>query len=234
MIAVFKKELRAFFDSPAAYVATVVMLLIAGYLFAQPLFLINQASISGFADNAQFLLIFFVPAVTMRLYAEERRAGTIEILSTLPVSDLEVLWAKFLAAVALLTFILAGTWVFPATLGLLGRPDWGAVAGCYAGLWLDSAALAAIGLWASALTRNQITAFITAFLIGFALFLAGKITLFMPPALAPLLGFLGFDAHVETLSRGVVDTRDLAYFASLTGFFLHLAYLRVSLQRVRP
>jgi len=147
---------------------------------------------------------------------------------------MEVLGAKFLAAMTLLTFMLAGTWTFPATLGLLGRPDWGAAAGCYAGLWLDSAALASIGLWASALTRNQIVAFITAFLISFALFIAGKATVFMPPALAGLLGFLGFDAHLEALSRGVADTRDLLYFASVAGFFLYLAYLRITLRRVSP
>jgi len=234
MTPLLRKELRAIFDSPAAYVVTVVMLLIAGYLFAQPIFLINQASLSGFSESAELLLIFFVPAVTMRLYAEERRSGTIEILSTLPVSDLEVIGAKYLAAMALLTFMLAGTWVFPATLGLLGRPDWGAVAGTYAGLWLDSAALAAVGVWASTLTRNQITAFITAFIIGFALYLVGKVTVFLPPMLAPLLGFLGFDAHVEALSRGVADSRDILYFASLAGFFLYLAYLQVNLRRVRP
>lgn len=234
MTAVFSKELRAYFDTPAAYVVTVVMLLIAGYLFAQPLFLVNQASLSGFADNAQLLLVFFVPAVAMRLYAEERRSGTIEILSTLPVSDLEVLGAKYLAAMSLLTFMLAGTCFYPATLGLLGRPDWGGVAGAYAGLWLECAALAAIGLWASTLTRNQVVAFITAFLIGFALFLLGKINILLPPAFASVLGFLGFDAHLETLSRGVADTRDLVYFASLTGFFLYAAHLRIALRRSAP
>ena len=232
MSALLRKELRAYFDTPAAYVVSVVMLLISGWLFAQPLFLVNLATLAGLADNLQLLLVFFVPALAMRLYAEEQRAGTLETLSALPVSDLEVLAAKFLSALAVLTFMLAGTLFFPATLSLLGDPDWGATAGAYAGLWLEGAALAAAGLWASSLTRNQVVAFITAFLIGFVLFLVGKVQPLLPPAAAPLLGFLGFDSHLETLSRGVLDTRDLVYFASLAGFFLHLTHLRRTLHRV--
>ena len=228
----YKKELRAYFDTPTAYVVTVVMLLLLGYLFASPLFLMNQASLASLLDSAPLLFLFFIPALTMRLYAEEYKSGTIEILATLPVLDVEILASKYLAAMTVVTFMLAGTAPYPIVLWLLGNPDWGAMLCGYAALWLSAALLASIGLWASTLTRNQITAFITAFLIGFILFLAGKFHVLFPPLAATAMDFIGFDSHMATLGRGVLDTRDLLYFATFTGYFLYLAYLRSSLRRV--
>lgn len=231
-LKLYQKELRSYFDTPTAYVVTVVMLLLLGYLFASPLFLMNQASLSSLLDSAPLLFLFFIPALTMRLYAEEHKSGTLEILATLPVLDAEILAAKYLAAMTVVTFILAGTAPYPVVLWLLGSPDWGAMLCGYAALWLAAALLASIGVWASTLTRNQITAFITAFMISFILFLAGKFYILLPPPAAALADFIGFDSHIATLGRGVLDTRDLVYFASFTGYFLYLAYLRASLRRV--
>lgn len=230
----YRKELRAFFDTPAAYVVTIVILLISGYLFASPMFLQNRAVLSAFTDTAPLLFLFFIPATTMRLYSEELKSGTIELLSTLPVEDEEILAAKYLAALTVLSFMLAGTAIYPASLGALGDLDWGAAAGSYAGLWLTGALLAAIGLWASALTRNQIVAFIVAFLLGFALFILGKVHEFIPAPINRVTDFLGFDAHLASIARGVLDTRDLLYYLSLSGYFLYLAYLRVHARRLRP
>lgn len=231
--ALYRKELRSFFDTPAAYVVTIVLLLISGYLFATPLFLQNRAVLSSFTDIAPLLFLFFVPAVTMRLYSEEFKAGTMEILATLPVEDEEVLAAKYLAAMTVIAFMLAGSLVYPISLGALGNPDWGVVACSYLGLLLTAAVLAAIGLWASSLTRNQIVAFIISFLLGFALFLMGKMHDFVPGGLSVVTDFLGFDAHLAGISRGVVDSRDLLYYASVSGFFLYLTYLNVHVRRLR-
>lgn len=231
--ALYGKELKAYFDTPAAYVVTIVLLLISGYLFSAPLFLANRAVLAGFTESAPLLLLFFMPAVTMRLYSEELKSGTIELLQTLPVRDEEVLAAKFLAAMTVATFMLAGTLVYPLTLALLGDPDGGAVAGAYAGLWLTCALLASIGLWTSSMTRNQIIAFIGAFLLGFALFLLGKVRDLLPPAAARLADFLGLDSHLSSISRGVVDTRDLLYYAGFCAFFLYLAYLNRCARRVK-
>ena len=232
--ALYVNECRAYFDTPAAYVVTIVILLISGYLFAAPLFVQNLAVLSAFTDLAPLLMLFFVPAVTMRLYADESKSGTLEVLGTLPAEDVDVLAAKFLAAMTLVSFMLAGTLLYPATLAALGSPDWGGVLGSYAGLWLTAAVLAAVGLWASSLTRNQVVAFIVAFLLSFALFLIGKVHDYIPLALTGLTDFLGLDLHLGRLSRGVIDTRDLLYYASASGYFLYLAYLNTAGRRRRP
>lgn len=234
LLALWTKECRSFFDTPAAYVVTIVVLLISGYLFASPLFVANLAVLGAFTDTAPLLMLFFIPAITMRLYAEEAKTGTLELLCTLPAEDVEVLLAKYLAAMTLASFMLALTLLYPATLAVLGRPDLGAVAGSYAGLWLTAAALAAVGLWASTLTRNQVVAFIVAFLLSFCLFLLGKVHDYIPLALTGLTDFLGLDSHLARLSRGVLDTRDILYYASVSGYFLYLAYLNAAGRRRKP
>lgn len=229
--ALYRRETGAYFNAPTAYITAVVFLLIAGFLFAQPLFLAGQASIRSFVDLAPLLLTFFMPALTMRHFAEEYKSGTIEILLTFPVGDWEVLAAKFLATLTLLAATLALTLAYPLAVGLLGRLDWGAVAGAYVGLLLTGALLAAAGMFASTLTRNQVVAFILGFVIAFALFLAGKVGVTLPLALTPLTDYLGLDSHLDNLARGVFDTRDLVYYLSGTGFFLFLCQVRLWLTR---
>lgn len=230
--ALLSKELKAYFDTPTAYVVGIVTLLISGYLFSAPLFIAGRAVLDGFTETAPLLFLFFVPAVTMRLYAEEVKSGTAEVLAALPVPDMDVLAAKYLAALAVVGAVLAATLVYPLVLGLFGRPDWGAAAGAYAGLCLTASVLAAMGLWTSTLTRSQVTAFILAFLSGFVLYIVGKLRVFLPPALGGLADWLGFDGHLASLSRGVLDSRDLLYYASLSGYFLYLAWLRLTARRL--
>jgi ABC-2 type transport system permease protein len=227
----YKKEALAYFNSPVAYIVSLVFLSITGYFFAQPLFLANLSSLDTFTDMAPLLLVFFMPAVTMRLYAEEHKEGTFELLSTFPVASEAVLVAKFLAAVTLLAFALAGTLAYPLTIAALGRLDWGAAFGIYLGLFLTGSALAAAGLFTSTLTRNQIVAFVLAFLIGFGLYVVGKLAPWTPEPLMPLVSFLGVDAHMGNLGRGVLDSRDLLYYASLIGLFLFLSHVSISTKR---
>jgi ABC-2 type transport system permease protein len=216
-LTIARKELRAYFNSPIAYIVVTVFLVLAGYLFFTRALLSGQAEMRPFFDLAPLLFIFFAPAITMRLLAEERRVGTFQLLITLPLRDRDVVLGKFLGALGLLATAIALTLVYPLTLSWLGDLDRGAVIGGYLGLLLMGGGYLAIGLMASAWTRNQIVAFIVAFAICFALFLMGHMSQLVPPALAPLLEYLSLTSHFENIARGVVDTRDLLYYASLIG-----------------
>ncbi|MBI4249890.1 MAG: ABC transporter permease subunit [Elusimicrobia bacterium] len=233
MWPLYKKEARAYFNTPSAYVVIVVLLLISGYFFAEPLFLSNVSSLSAFTGILPLLLVFFVPAVTMRLFAEEVKSGTVEILMTLPIEDYKLLLAKYFAALTVILFALAGSLIFPGTLAALGSLDWGATFGTYAGLFFTAAVMAGMGLFASTLTKNQIVAFILGFLVAFVFYILGKIQIFLPLWLQPIATFAGIDSHLDNISRGILDSRDLIYYFSTAGFFLFLSYLQLNSKRWR-
>jgi ABC-2 type transport system permease protein len=228
-LVIFRKELRSFFNSPVAYVVIVVFLAIVGWFFSTNLFLANVASLRVVFEIVPLVFLFFAPAVTMRLLAEERKAGTLELLATRPVRDLEIVLGKFLAAWALLGAALVPTLVYAVTVAALGRVDPGPVVAGYLGLLLLGGAYVAIGLWASSITENQIVAFIVGFLVMLAFFLFDKVLVFIPESLQSVFEFLSIDHHFSSIARGVLDTRDLIYFASLLGFSLYLT--TVSLER---
>ncbi|GIV61932.1 MAG: ABC transporter permease [Rhodothermaceae bacterium] len=213
-----KRELNAAFDSPSAYVVLVAFLLIVGWFFGNGLFVQNVASLRMVFDLAPIIFMFFVPAVTMATFAEERRAGTLELLLTMPVRDAHVILGKLLAVTLLLWSAIALTGFYALTLAILGDPDVGATVGGYLGLMLLALTYGAIGMLASSLTRNQIVAFILGFAIIFALFMLDKVTDFVPGALAGLLEYLSVDFHYRNLLRGVIDTRDVLYYLSVTAF----------------
>ncbi|MBI4062984.1 MAG: ABC transporter permease subunit [Elusimicrobia bacterium] len=224
---VAKKDFWEMMNSPMAYVLYAIFLLVTGYFFSQPLFMINQANVAPFMELVPLILVFLVPAVTMRSLAEEFKAGTFEILATLPLKTYEVVVGKYLASVAVVTGALGLTVVYPVTLEILGDPDWGAVAGSYIGNVFLVAALCAIGVFASGLTRNQVVAYLIAWVTGFGFFLAGKVIMFFPYPLSDVINFMGFDCHLQNISRGVLDSRDLVYFLSLASFFLVLPLMRI-------
>ena len=169
------------------------------------------------------VFLFFVPAVTMRLLAEEKKSGTLELLTTKPVRDVEIVMGKFLAAWTLLGATLAPTLVYLVTLMLLGAPDLGPVVSGYLGLMLTGGVYIAIGIFASSLTENQIVAFLIGMVIILAFFLADKVLLYMPGAIAPAVEYLGIDYHFSNIARGVIDSRDIIYFGSVLGFALMTA-----------
>ena len=215
-----KRELRAYFDGPAAYVVLVVFLGITGWFFANPLFLQNEATLRPMFSIASFVFLFFVPALTMSSFAEERRSGTLELLLTFPVRDWQVILGK-LAAVAILLLIgICLTFVYAITVTILGDLDIGATIGGYLGLFLLGLSYAAIGMCASSLTRNQIVAFILGFGISFAFYLFDKAVDFVPDWLGGILQQLSTDYHFQNLLRGVVDSRDVMFYLSLSGFAL--------------
>ncbi len=229
ILPIFKRELRSYFNSPVAYVVIVVFLIILGWFFQSSLFLMNVAQLRVVFEYTPLMFLFFVPAITMRLLAEEKKTGTIELLTTKPVQDVEIVLGKFLAAWVLLLATLLPTLLYVITLMSLGEMDFGPVVTGYIGLLLVGGVYVAVGLLASSLTDNQIVAFIMGFLFVFIFFMFDKVLVFVPQGIASTLEFLSVDYHFSNIARGVIDSRDVIYFASVLGFSLLLA--TVSLER---
>jgi ABC-2 type transport system permease protein len=232
VITIARRELRGYFDSPVAYIVVVSFLLVAGWMYFSSIFLLDRADMRGFFAPSPFspslLLVILAPAVTMRLLAEEYKTGTIELLTTMPVRDSEVVLGKFLAAFGLLAAALLLTLAYPISIGRLGPLDWGPVLAGYVGLSLFAGSLLAVGLLCSTLTENQIVAFIVAFLVGAALYFVYWLQLFVPPSIAPVLEFLSVSSHLDNMARGVIDSRDVIFYASLTAGALLLAVRALS------
>lgn len=218
--AIYRRELAGYFGQPVAYIVITAYLLMCGWFFVSGVFLVGQADVRGYLEVAPTILLFFAPALTMRLLAEEWKNGTMELLLTLPVRDVDVVLGKYLAAFTVLVVAQALTLSYPLTVGMLGDVDGGAVATGYLGLLLLGGTFLAVGLLASALTASQVVAFIVGFFVCFGLFLLGKVLPFLPAPLVPVLDHLAVDGHFANLTKGVVDSRDLLYFASVVGLCL--------------
>ncbi len=210
-----RKELKDYFISPIAYIVISVFLLVSGWLFFTPFFLHNQASMRNFFNLLPIIFSFVIPAVTMRLFSEELSVGSYEILLTLPVTYRDIIFGKFLAAVAFLAAMLVPTVSYAVFISFMGQLDWGPVIGGYAGAILLGAAFSAIGLFASAMTRNQIIAFIVGMLICITLTLIDAMLFFFPRALLSVISYLASDFHFQNIAKGIIDSRDILYFASV-------------------
>lgn len=231
ILPIFRRELRSYFNSPVAYVVIVVFLAILGWFFSSNLFINNVASLYIVFDSPLVKILFLViaPAITMRLLAEEKKAGTIELLTTKPVKDIEIILGKFFAAWTVLAAALLPTFLYVIVMAILGSIDFGAVISGYIGLLLMGGVFVALGLLASSLTENQIVAFILGFIFAFALFMVDKVLPYLPAFAASTLEFLGVDFHYSSIARGVIDSRNIIYFTSMLLFSLMLA--TVSLER---
>jgi ABC-type uncharacterized transport system involved in gliding motility auxiliary subunit len=230
------RELRALFDLPTGYVLLIVFLAINAFLFFRQAYLSNTASLRPMLDLLPWEFLFFVPAVTMRTLAEDIRGGQIEVVLAQPVSELELLLGKYLGSVLFLWIALALTFAIPLGLSAGADVPWGTIIGQYVGSALLAAGLAGIGVWASSLTRSQITAFIVATGLMFVLVLVGLDPLLvgLPPGLGALAARIGVLSHFESLGRGVIDLRDVIYFVSLAGIFLSLAYAALLGRKLAP
>jgi ABC-2 type transport system permease protein len=222
---IFKKEFTAYFVSPIAYIVISIFLLVTGWFFFTTFFLYNQANLRSFFALLPITFSFVVPAVTMRLFSEELNVGSYEILLTMPVTFLDVVLGKFLAAVVFVATMLIPTLAYPITVSFLGQLDWGPVVAGYIGAVLLGASFSAIGLFASSLTRNQIIAFVIGMAICFGLTLIDKMLFFLPQSLLSFFEYLGADFHFENFSIGVIDSRDILYFLSVSFVGLYGAYL---------
>jgi len=238
MFALFKKELSQFFSSLTGFVVTIVFLAVVGlflWVFPGNLNVADAgfANINGLFVVAPFVFLFLIPALTMRSFADEKRSGTLEILLTKPLTDLEIIGAKFFAGSFLVIFALLPTLIFVVSVYQLGLPpgnlDMGGIWGSYAGLALLGVSFVAIGIFASSVTDSQVVAFVLAvFLSGFlygGFELVYTLNLFRHADL--FIRQLGMYAHYESMSRGVIDSRDLLYFLSLIAVFVLLTKLKL-------
>lgn len=221
-----KREFRSFFDSLIAYILLVLFLGISGFftwLFGSDVFLVGQADLRSFFMIAYWTLFFFIPALTMRLLAEEIRTGTIELLLTRAISDRQVVLGKYLSTFLLILVALLFTIPYVITIAAIGNLDLGATICGYVGLLLMSGAYISIGLWASSITRNQIVAYLTALFVGlFFHLLFGMLASGFTGLPGQLFNSLSMREHFDSISRGVLDSGDLVYFFSLIvlGIFL--------------
>ncbi len=232
MFALYKKELSSFFSSLTGYLTMIVFLVVTGlmlWVFKSGFNLLDYkyAGLDGLFLLGPFLYLFLIPAITMKMFAEEKRNGTLELLLTKPLSEMTIVTAKFLAGLTLVVVSLIPTVVYYWSVYRLGDPvgniDTGSVVGSYIGLVFLGAAFVSIGLFASSVSNNQIVAFITAALLCAFCYLGFEsLYQLMQGRFALLLRELGLEAHYESISRGVVDTRDVVYFVSVTLFFMFL------------
>jgi ABC-type uncharacterized transport system involved in gliding motility auxiliary subunit/ABC-type transport system involved in multi-copper enzyme maturation permease subunit len=226
VLAIAQRELRALFDQPTGYVLLVVFLAVNGFLFFRQAFLQGSATLRPMLDLFPWLMLFFVPAVTMRALAEDTRGGQLEVLLAQPLTELELLLGKYVGGLFFLWIALALTLPLAIALELGADLAWGPIVAQYTGAALLMAGFAAVGVWASSLTRSQITAFIAAIAVMFVLILVGLDPLLvgLPATLGAIAARLGVLAHFESITRGVIDLRDAVYFLSLAAVFLALAY----------
>ena len=224
---IFKREFASYFLSPIAYIVISIFLLVTGWFFFTTFFLYNQANLRNFFALLPLVFSFVIPAITMRLFSEEISTGSYEVLLTMPVTFLDAVLGKFLAGVAFVAAALIPTLAYPITVSFLGRLDWGPVVGGYIGAILLGGAFSAIGLFASSLTRNQITAFIIGMAICFTLTLIDKMLFFLPRSMLGVLEYIGSDFHFQNISKGIIDSRDILYFLSVIFVGLYAAHMAI-------
>jgi len=218
-LIIMKKELRAYFFSPVAYFVIAVFLLATGAWFFKDFFYFKQAEMRNFFRTLPLLFTLVIPVITMRLFAEEKQSGSIEIVLTMPVRTIDIILGKFFAALIFVALMLVPTLVYLATVIYVGSPDAGPVIGGYLGALLLGGAIASIGIFASSLSKNPIVAVITAWGIGISLWIVDWLVIFLPSKLR-FIQYIGTDYHFQNISKGLIDSRDIIYFLSVMILFM--------------
>lgn len=224
ILTISKREFVAYFKSPIAYVYLTTFLVVTNWLFFRGFFVMGQADMRMFFSLMPWIFLFFVPAVSMGKWSEEKKQGTLEILFTLPIREIDIVIAKFIAGLGLIISSLLLTSPIAVTVALVGDADLGPIVGGYLGLIFLGGAYLAIGLVISALTENQIIAFILGVTVSFLFLIVGTplVTGNNPGMFTQMLGYLGLGMHFDSITRGVIDLRDILYYLSIIGFFLFL------------
>jgi ABC-2 type transport system permease protein len=250
ILAIAHKELRAYFASPIAYVVIGFFAIVFGWMYAGILgWFVTQSMQAGFGGpqtlnvnqqlirplflNIAVVLLFMLPLVTMRTYSEEKRAGTIELLLTSPVTDVEIILGKFLGAMALYGVLLAVTLIHFGLLFAFGRPEWKPLATSYLGLLLFGGCFISVGLFISSLTKNQIVAGAATFAIFLVLWVIDWIGQALGPRAEVVLKYLSMTEHLDDFVKGIVDTKHLVYYVSFIIFGLFLTARSVDTERWR-
>ncbi len=218
-LIIMSRELKSYFSSPIAYIVTGLFVAACAFLFVNTFFLSNRAELRGFFGQLPILFSFFIPALTMRMFAEEKRSTSLETLLTLPVTVTDIVLGKYLAAFISSAILLIPSLFYVITCMIFGIPDAGPMIGGYLGSLFLAASFSAIGLYASSITKNQIIAFFAGFSICILLTLFNYLALFMPDFLVRPVTYLSSLNHFQSISRGIIDTRDIIYFVSLTAVF---------------
>ncbi len=220
----FKKELMSYFNSPIAYIFIGVFLVVGNWLFFNSFFLIGQASLRNYFTILPWIFLFLSPAITMRLWSEEKKSGTIEFLLTLPITDWQVVLAKFFGALIFLFITLLLSLTLPITVATLGNLDLGPAIGSYLGALFLGGSYLALGLFISGLTKNQIIAFVLGLAACFGAFIVGAdfVLASAPQFAAPVMKFLGLGSHFQNIAKGIIDTKDIIYYISFIFLFLWL------------
>ncbi|HAX48655.1 MAG TPA: ABC transporter permease subunit [Ignavibacteria bacterium] len=228
---IYSKELKSYFNSPVAYIVMIVFMAISGFLFTMSFFQINIASMREFFGSffiQLVLFVVFIPAITMRSFSEEKKQGTLELLLTKPITDIELILGKYLSALTLIIITLSPTILYFIIIKMIGPiPFWPFLTSLL-GYILMSAFFIGIGVFVSSLTENQIIAFIVSVLICLSFFLFGKLLVVFPTSVVSFFEYLTTDYHLSNISRGVIDSRVLIYYFSMIFFTIFLT--KVSLE----
>jgi ABC-2 type transport system permease protein len=233
-LAIARRQFVSYFNGPTAFIVISVILLITGFFFWQQFFLDGRATVRGMWIWLSWSMVVGAPALSMGLLAEDKRTGTIELLMTMPVKDGEVIIGKFLGVVGLYAVLLVLTIPYPISVASLGTLDWGQVFAGYFGIFLQGAAMLAIGLLASSWTSSQMVAFFVALLLCFYFAVIDKVLpLIGSGGFATVMEWTSFDFHRNSMARGVIDLRDVVFFAAATGIPLLVAFRSLESRRWR-
>ena len=219
------KEYKDYFVSPIAYIVISMFLIITGWFFFSTFFIFDRADLRDFFSLLPIIFSFIIPAITMRLFSEEKNIGSYETLLTMPVSFSDIALGKFLAATLFSVSMLIPTLSYPIFISFIGELDPGPVIGGYIGTIFLAAAYCSLGLFASCLTRNQIVAFIIGCVLCFTLTILDKLLFFIPSAIIPVIEYLGANSHFNNISKGIIDSRDILYFGSVIFISIFSTYL---------
>ncbi len=249
IMAIAGKELRSYFASPIAYILIGFFLLPFGvffYLYLQNFVKqslqmaqfggamnINQLVVRNVLQNASVIILFIMPMITMRTYSEEKRSGTIELLLTSPITDMEIILGKFLGALGLYASILAVTLLYMGILFVYGNPEWRPLVAGYLGLLLMGAAFISIGLLISSMTNNQIVAGTITFVVFLLFWIIGWFADTAGPTIGPITSWLSITEHFDDFSKGIIDTKHVIYYLTLITFGLFLSAKSVDTERWR-
>jgi ABC-2 type transport system permease protein len=231
--AIAQRELKAYFVSPVAYVVAALFLLVSGYLFSLILYHSREASLRGLFSNLNVVFLLITPALTMRLLAEERQRGTIEMLMTSPVTDRDIVLGKYLSSLLYLAFLIALTGIYPLILAWLGSPDWMTVLTGYLAVYLLGASFMAIGLLTSSWTNNQVIAAVATFALSLLIWLLPSAGAVVGQPMSQVFEYLSLLQHQENLLRGVIDSADVIYYLSFIVGALFLTIRSVEVYRWR-
>ena len=220
---IYLKEIKSYFDGPMAYIFLVIFSLVTGYFFSNTFFIFGQSDMRALFQIVPLVYLFFIPAITMGIISKEKNIGTMEVICTLPIKDYEFVIGKYLAILSLLKIALFLTVIMFINLIFVGTNiDYGAVFTGYLGLFLAGSVYAAMGIFASSLTDNQVVGFIIAIFLVLIFFLLDKLLIFMPNMIAGTMQYLSIDYHLSNISKGVIDSRNIIYFLSMISLFLIL------------